>query len=150
MTYSEKAMDYFKQGYNCAQAVLLAFGDRTGLEPKTAAKLSSSFGGGMGRLREVCGALSGAFLTAGLLNGYSDPKSRTEKAAHYARIQRMAAKFREENGAIRCSELLGEIGKDTSPMPDARTAEYYRKRPCVELVGQAAQILAEELGLENP
>lgn len=148
MTYEEKARALFKEGYNCAQAVLLAFGDKTGMDPETAAMLSSSFGGGMGRMREVCGAVSGAFMAAGLLNGYSDPAARAEKAAHYARIQRIAAAFRAENGSIICRELLdGEAGRSTTPTPDARTAEYYRKRPCVQLVGDAARILAEELGL---
>ena len=144
--HAQKAKAFFQQGYNCAQAVLLAFGDETGLPPELAARLASSFGGGMGRMREVCGTLSGAFMAAGVICGYSDPAARTEKAEHYARIQRIAAAFRAENGSILCRELLrGPEAHDTAPTPDARTAEYYRKRPCVELVGCAAEILAREL-----
>ena len=148
MTYKEKAMNYFKQGYNCAQSVLLAFGDHTGLEEETAARMASAFGGGMGRMREVCGAVSGALMAAGLISGYSDPAARTEKTELYARVQRIAAGFRTENGSIICRELLGsEMGQNTNPTPDTRTPEYYRKRPCAELVGIAAEITAEELGL---
>lgn len=145
MTHAEKARDLFMEGYNCAQAVFLAFSEETGLDRETAARLASSFGGGMGRLREVCGALSGAFMAAGMLVGYSSPTARLEKAAHYARIQRIAAAFRAETGSIRCAELLGAKGKDTEPMPDARTAEYYKKRPCVAMVMRAARLLEEDL-----
>ena len=144
--HTEKAKELFLRGYNCSQSVFAAFCDVTGLPEETALKLASSFGGGMARMREVCGTLSGAFMAAGAICGYSDPAARTEKAEHYARIQRIAAAFRAENGSILCRELLrGPEAHDTAPTPDARTAEYYRKRPCVELVGCAAEILAREL-----
>lgn len=139
----EKAMQLFEEGYNCAQSVFLAFEDLHGMEPKAAAALSSSFGGGMGRLREVCGAVSGMFLVAGALYGYDDPKAGEEKMAHYARIQELAAAFEKENGSIVCRELLGLSTKREAPVPEERTAEYYKKRPCKELVGQAAEILEQ-------
>lgn len=137
----EKAMALFEEGYNCAQAVVLAFADLHGLDQTTAAALSSSFGGGMGRLREVCGAVSGMFLTAGMLYGYDSPKAAEEKAEHYARIQELAAEFEKRNGSIVCRELLGLGRKRDEPTPEARTEEYYKKRPCKELVGDAAEIL---------
>lgn len=149
MTHQEKAKEYFQEGYNCAQAVLLAFCQDFDLDPETALRLSSSFGGGMGRLREVCGAVSGMFMVAGLAVGYSDPNATDEKKDHYATIQGLAKKFQEENGSILCRDLLGltKLGGDT-PIPEARTREYYQKRPCVELVGNAASLIAQELGLE--
>lgn len=137
----EKAEQLFLEGYNCSQAVLLAFEDLHGLDRKTAAKLSSSFGGGMARLREVCGSVSGMFLTAGLLYGYDDPEAKEEKAKHYDRIQKLAADFTAENGSIICRELLGLTEKKQPPTPEARTAEYYKKRPCKTLVGIAAELL---------
>ena len=108
--------------------------------------LSSSFGGGMGRMREVCGAVSAMFMVAGLEKGYSDPKASTEKAGHYDYIQQLAAKFKEENGSIICRDLLGltKPGPDT-PTPEPRTEAYYKKRPCQLLVGQCAAILEQEL-----
>jgi C_GCAxxG_C_C family probable redox protein len=145
MTREEKARELFKSGYNCAQAVVLAYEDELGLNREAAARLASSFGAGMGRMREVCGALSGAFMVAGWVRGYSDPTARDEKAIHYERVQRIAAAFRAETGAIRCAELLGAKGKDTSPTPDARTADYYKKRPCAEMVALAVRLLEEDL-----
>lgn len=142
--YSAKAKALFEQGYNCAQAVLLAFDDMTGLDSKTAAMLSSSFGGGMGRLREVCGAVSGMFMVAGITAGYSDPKAKEEKADHYAFIQSLAADYKKENGSIVCKELLGLPGAQ-SPVPEERTADYYRRRPCAEYVACSARLLAEKL-----
>lgn len=138
---AKKAMELFKEGYNCAQAVVLAYEDCFEESPETLAQMISSFGGGMGRLREVCGAVSGMFFVAGRLFGYADPKAGKEKMDHYARIQELAAKFRERNGAIVCRELLGLQEKVSAPVPEERTAEYYKKRPCVELVGDAAEIL---------
>lgn len=141
MSHAEKAKSLFKQGYNCSQAVYLAFCDVTGMGEKTALMLSSSFGGGMGRMREVCGAVSGMFMVAGQLYGYSDPNDRNAKAEHYALIQRMAAKFRENNGSIICRELLGT--NDSSPNPTERTDLFYKKRPCAELVAMCAEITDE-------
>ncbi|SFR86542.1 C-GCAxxG-C-C family protein [Anaeromicropila populeti] len=147
-THSEIAMDLFKQGYNCSQSVFLAFCDEYEMDRETAAKLSSSFGGGMGRLREVCGAVTGMFMVAGMVYGYTEPKDQISKTKHYERIQLLARKFEESNRSIICRELLGlGQGKD-SPVPELRTAEYYKKRPCVELVGMAADIM-EKYILEN-
>ena len=142
--YSAKAKALFEQGYNCAQAVLLAFDDITGLDTEIAAKLSSSFGGGMGRLREVCGAVSGMFMVAGIAGGYSDPKAKVEKADHYTFIQSLAAEYKKENGSIICKELLGLPGAQ-DPVPEDRTTEYYRRRPCGEYVAHAAKLLAQKL-----
>ncbi|MBO5364560.1 MAG: C_GCAxxG_C_C family protein [Clostridia bacterium] len=146
MDYKKKAETLFCEGYNCAQAVFLTFAEELGMERETALKLSSSFGGGMGGLREVCGAVSGMFMTAGLVKGYTGKKVPEEKAAHYARLQRMAEEFKKENGSIICRELLG-LAKGETPMPQERTKEYYKKRPCGELCGCAAAIVARELGL---
>lgn len=145
MTHAEKARSYFEQGYNCAQAVTLAFSEEMGLDMDEAAKLASSFGGGLGRLREVCGCVSGMALVAGALWGYSDPKAREEKADHYARIQRLAGEFRERNGSMICRELLAGINNDTDPVPEERTETYYKKRPCAELAYTAAEILEREM-----
>lgn len=142
--YEEKAKALFREGYNCAQAVLIAFEDVTGLDRKTAATLASSFGGGMGRMREVCGAVTGMFMAAGLLFGYDNPEAKTEKAAHYALIQELAGEFRAECGSIICRDLLGGTA-DTGTVPTDRNAEFYKKRPCVELVGLAAHILENHL-----
>ncbi|MBQ2450168.1 MAG: C_GCAxxG_C_C family protein, partial [Lachnospiraceae bacterium] len=128
---------------NCSQSVFLAFEDMHKMDPKTALKLSSSFGGGMGRLREVCGAVSGMFMVAGVLYGYDDPKDYEAKKVHYERIQQLAKEFELRNGSIVCRQLLGlGEGKDT-PAPEKRTQEYYKKRPCAELVGIAAAIMEQ-------
>lgn len=143
---AKKAMELFQEGYNCAQAVLGAFAQDMNMDFQQAMMLSSSFGGGMGRMREVCGAVSAMFMVAGLDKGYSDPKASTEKAGHYDYIQQLAAKFKEENGSIICRDLLGltKPGPDT-PVPEPRTEAYYKKRPCQLLVGQCAAILEQEL-----
>ena len=149
MTHRALAEQNFENAYNCAQAVLLAFSDLTGLEEKTALSLASSFGGGMGRLREVCGAVSGMFMVAGLLYGGKTTESRQEKTAHYARIQMLAAQFREKNGSYLCRELLAGVQTTTGAAPEARTAEYYKKRPCKLLCGDAAELLDRYIA-ENP
>ena len=123
MSYAEKARELFKSGYNCAQAVVLAFEDVTGLDKAVATKLSSSFGGGMGRLREVCGAVSGCFTVLGILMGPEDPNDYGAKKAHYAIIQEAAAKFRHSNGSYICRELL-QLDGASIPVPEARTEEY--------------------------
>lgn len=138
---AEKAKQLFKDGYNCSQAVLGAFCEDIGLDFETAVKLSSSFGGGMGRMREVCGAVSGMFMAAGLKCGYSSPEDRESKKEHYKLIQQMAEEFRKKNGSIICRELLGQQeGKEASHIPSERTKEYYKNRPCAELVSDAAEI----------
>ena len=143
MNHAEKAEALFLEGYNCSQAVLGAFCEELGLPFDTAMKLSSSFGGGMGRMREVCGAVSGMFMVAGLIGGYASPETGHVKAAHYERIRKLADRFKAENGSVICRELLGgtaEIGGT----PEARTAQYYKKRPCAEYVKIAASILENE------
>lgn len=139
--YAQKAMELFREGYNCSQSVFLAFENKLNMERSVALKLSSSLGGGMGRLREVCGAVSGMFLVAGVLYGYDDPKNYEHKKEHYARIQYLAKEFETENHSIVCRDLLGlGQGKD-APTPEHRTEEYYQKRPCAEFVGIAAAIM---------
>jgi C_GCAxxG_C_C family probable redox protein len=142
----ELAGTLFRQGYNCSQAVLGAFSEELGLPFETAVKLSCSFGGGMGRMREVCGAVSGMFMVAGFLYGTTDKDGEAEKAAHYALIQEMARRFKEKNnGTIICRELLGNLAaaKSTSPTPDKRCPEYYNTRPCLKFVLDAVEIMEE-------
>ena len=133
------AAELFEQGYNCAQAVAAAFCDVTGMEEKAAAAMASSFGGGMGRMREVCGAVSGMLLVAGILYGYDTPGDDVSKKAHYERIQAMAAAFREEAGSIICREILKNPPSDPSPTPRSET--FYQMRPCTRMVYLAAEIL---------
>ena len=140
MDHAYKAADLFLSGSNCAQAIVVAFCDVTGLEPSFAAKLSSSFGGGMGRLREVCGAVSGMLMVAGLLYGYDEPgQGDCRKKEHYQLVQALAGRFREEIGSIVCREILKNPPSDPTPSP--RPAEYYATRPCARMVMTAARIL---------
>ena len=140
---SELAMNNFLKGYNCAQSVVLAFADIIDVDTDSLIRISSSFGGGMGRLREVCGSVSGMFIVAGYLYGYSTPETGQIKANHYSVIQELAHTFEQKNKSIVCRELLGLSVKEQSPVPEARTQEYYKKRPCKELIGMAAQILED-------
>lgn len=140
--YSKKAGELFRQGYNCAQSVFCAFADEVGMDFDTALKLSSSFGGGMGRLREVCGAVSAMFMIAGLKYGYTTPNNDTIKAEHYERIQKLAEEFKKKNKTIICRELLGLDVKQDSPIPEKRTEQYYKSRPCEKLVMEAAEIIS--------
>ena len=144
MDHSKKAVELFKSGYNCSQAVLGAYAEEIGLDLETALKISSSFGGGMGRMREVCGALTGAFMVIGMLKGDYDSKDNKAKRDLYASIQELADDFKEDNGSIICRELLGlsQKGAD-NPVPELRTEGYYKKRPCVELVEFVAKKLDE-------
>ena len=139
MDHREKAAELFVQGYNCAQSMMVAYCDVTGLTPEFAAKLSSSFGGGMGRMREVCGAVSGMLMVAGLLYGYDTPGDDVSKKEHYHLVQHLAGKFREEAGSIVCREILKNPPSDPNPTP--RTAEFYAKRPCARMLMLAAGIL---------
>ena len=141
--HKEIARELFLQGYNCAQAVFAAFCDVTGMDFETALRLSSPMGGGMGRLREVCGACSACFMAAGMLYGYIEPANDTVKGAHYARIQELAHRFEARHGTIICRELLAGLQVDNSPVPTPRTREYYAKRPCLRFVETAAEILDE-------
>ena len=135
----ERAANLFTQGYNCSQSVAIAFSDLTGLDVESSAKLASSFGAGMGCLREVCGAVSGMFLVLGILYGYSDPEDVQGKREHYAAVQQLAEKFRAEAGSIICPEILKN--QAANPTPSLRTEEYYAKRPCARMVMLAASIL---------
>lgn len=139
--HSDKAFRLFAEGRNCAQAVFAAFADVTGFDEKTALMLSSSFGGGMGRMREVCGTCSAMFMVAGLLYGYTSKNNDSEKAEHYKRIQYLASRFKEKHSTIVCRELLKTLRVTDSPIPEKRTPEYYKVRPCVRFVCTAAEIL---------
>ena len=145
MEHAKEAERLFLEGYNCAQAVFCAFCDETGLSLEDAARLSSSFGGGMGRLREVCGTVSGALLALGMLRGYADPQDPELKKAHYKLVQEYARRFREENGTIICRELLKNVSVTQGDTPEPRTPGFYARRPCLGLAGQAAAILDEML-----
>ncbi|WP_432649722.1 C-GCAxxG-C-C family protein [Huintestinicola sp.] len=142
-TRGDKAKAYFTQGYNCAQSVLMTFSDITGLDEKTSAMLSSGFGGGMGRMREVCGAVSGMFMAVSIVCGYNDPADTEGKKRTYQMIQTLAEKFKAQNKSIICKELLGLDKPEGTHIPDRRTPEYYKKRPCGDLVKDAAEILEE-------
>ena len=139
MDHGIYAAELFTKGFNCAQAITVAFSDVTGLSPQFSARLASSFGGGMGRMREVCGAVSGMLTVAGLLYGYSVPGDDTGKKAHYALVQALAGQFREQVGSIVCREILKNPPSDPNPTP--RTQEFYQKRPCARMVLVAARIL---------
>ena len=141
----EQAEALFLDGCNCAQAVLCAFEEETGLDHKTAMMLSSSFGGGMGRLREVCGAVSAMFLVLGYVRGYSAPDDFDGKKQLYAEIQELAATFESKYGSIVCRELLKGVSHTNGKVPEERTEEYYKKRPCGEQIEYAAKILHEFL-----
>ena len=140
MDHSIYAAELFLEGYNCAQAITVAFSDVTGLERDFSAQMASSFGGGMGRMREVCGAVSGMLMVAGLLYGYDNPGEKdVNKKEHYQLVQYLAGQFRDEVGSIVCREILKNPPSDPNPSP--RTAEYYAQRPCARMVFTAAKIL---------
>ena len=144
-TRADRAEALFRQGYNCSQSVFAAFADVVGMSVEEAAQLASPFGAGFGKLREVCGAVSGMTMLAGKLKGYSDPKAREEKIELYKLIQKMCAEFEEKEGSIICRELLGlEKGEDMGE-PAVRTEEYYRSRPCVGACRTAAEIAEKYL-----
>lgn len=140
VTHGEKAAGYFQDGYNCSQSVVLAYCDDLKLDKELALKLSSSFGGGMGRLREVCGAVTGMFMVAGLLHGYSNPTDKKAKDEHYRLIQQLAEEFKNEHTTYICKDLLKVPGKEP-PVSSERTKEYYKTRPCVRFVITACEIL---------
>lgn len=141
---TEKAKELFKSGYNCSQAVLGVFCEELGMDFDTAMKVACPFGGGMGRMREVCGTVSGMFMASGLAHSTSD-NSAENKANQYKIVQELARKFKEKNGSIICRELLQGVTSDNTPIPSDRTQEYYKKRPCVELVGDAVEIFEQFL-----
>lgn len=144
MNRADRAEELFRQGYNCSQAVAGAFCESFGMDMDTVLRLSCPFGGGLGRMRQVCGAVSGMAMVAGMVNGNTVGGDQQAKGENYKLVQRMAARFEEQNGSIICRELLGlqTKPKETS-VPSARSEEYYKKRPCVQLVRDAAAIAGE-------
>ena len=145
MDHEKRAQDLFREGYNCSQAVVCAFTDLTGLDIQTSARLASSFGGGMGRLREVCGAVSGVYMVLGILQGYSDPDDHDGKIDQYHIVQEIARRFKELNGSIVCRDLMKDILAKPGNEPEERTPEFYASRPCLRVIGQAARILDDIL-----
>lgn len=145
MTRKEKAMQSFLEGYNCTQCMILAFEDLLTIDLDTALKIASPFGGGMGRLREVCGSVSGMFFILGYLKGYNDPARYEEKKELYHHVQELARRYEEANGSIICRDLLGLQVKKEDATPEKRTDAYYKNRPCAEKIGSAAEILEQYL-----
>ena len=145
MNRVEKAEELFKSGYNCSQSVIGAFCDDLGLDFNTTMKLSEGFGGGIGRMRLTCGAVSGMVMVTGMMLSRGEKEGDTRMEV-YGKVQELAEKFKEMNGSIVCAELLGE-NTNTNPKPDARTDAYYKKRPCVELVKDAVKIVEEEFDM---
>ena len=141
MDHGMKAAELFLAGYNCAQSVAVAFSDVTGIDEKTAARAVSAFGGGMGRMREVCGAVSGMYFVLSWLYGYDTAGDDVSKKRLYTDVQALAARFREENGSIICREILKNPPSDPNPTP--RTAEFYKKRPCAKMVLTAGRLMDE-------
>jgi len=143
--HADLAKALFLEGYNCSQAVFCAYCDQTGMDRETAARIASSFGGGLARMREVCGTVSGAALVLGTLLGYSDPKDLDAKARHYRLVQEFARRFEAQAGSILCRDLLANIPTTPGGDPEPRSAEYYQRRPCPRLAWLAAQIVDEML-----
>ena len=142
----QKAVELFKSGYNCSQSVVAAFADMYGFTQEQAVRMSASFGGGIGRMRETCGAACGLFLIAGLETGATEATDREGKAANYAVVQELAAEFKKRNGSLICGELLGLKKKEPiSTVPEERNTQYYSKRPCAKRVEEAAIIGVEYL-----
>lgn len=150
MSKGDIAKKYFESGYNCAQAVLLAFCEDYGLDKETAVMISAPFGGGIGRLREVCGTFSGINMALGLAKGKATETDRTKKAELYGDVQTLAEKFKSDCGSIICRDLIGlRVKGKENPMPSERTEAYYKARPCSELCRYAADLLEEYLK-KNP
>ena len=141
----ERAKELFHQGFNCSQAVFAACADIYGMDEPMALRLAASFGGGIGRMRQTCGATCGMFLLAGLENGSAIPGDAEGKKNNYVFVQDLAAKFKDENGSLICAELLGIAPRPQEPTPEARTEAYYQKRPCAEMVASAVRIYLESL-----
>lgn len=146
MTKGSLAEANFKTGMNCAQAVLLAFANEIGLDESTLLKLSLPFGGGMGRMRLTCGAVSGMIMAYGLIKGVGTVPTHDEKMDNYKGVQEMCDKFKSYNrGTVICAELLGLKEPEGTHVPEERSEEYYKKRPCGELCRIAADILEDYL-----
>lgn len=149
MNYEDNARTLFLKGYNCAQAVFLAFADKTGLDEQTALMLSAPFGGGMGKMREVCGAVSGMLLALGAMKGYTSSDDLSLKQTHYEAVQHLMKAFEAEHGSYICRELLNRPVVEGDAAPEPRSAGYYKKRPCADCVASAAGILSEYLSKES-
>ena len=141
----EYALSLFKSGYNCAQSVFAAYADLLGMDTETALKMSSAMGGGIGRMREVCGTVSAMAMLAGLKEGNADPENEQAKEHIYALVRRMSALFKEQQGTIICRELLGIEGMEESAKPSIRTPEFYASRPCGRIIACAAEIIEDVL-----
>ena len=149
MSEKDRAVELFKEGFNCSQSVFTAFAYRFGMDEETALKVSAGLGGGLGRMREVCGAVSGGAMVIGSICSATEGKDGDSKQKNYELVREFAEKFAKENGSIICRELLElDVKMEESAKPEERTAQYYKKRPCVELVECAARII-EELIKEN-
>ena len=149
MSKGDIAYNNFLSGLSCTQSVLCAFSEEAGLDRDTAMKIAMPFGGGMGRMRLTCGAVTGMVMAYGLIFSPSSPPTREEKAAHYAAVRDLSERFSKETGSVICSELLGIKKAEESPVPEERTDEYYKKRPCPELCRLAADILEEYISEQN-
>ena len=150
--HAKKAQDNFYKGYNCAQSLFLAYCDVTGLSEKSALKLSSALGAGICRLRETCGAVSGMAMVFGALYGFTSPDDINAKAFLYSEFQPLAFEFKRRSGSLICRELLGLDVLYDDPVPEPRTADYYKKRKCASYIAAAAEILDEYIakrGTEN-
>jgi len=145
MKHSEKAREIFSEGYNCSQAVVAAFSDVTGLDFETSLKVSSSFGAGMGKMRSVCGAVTGMYIVAGLLWATTQSDAAS-KEKHYTLIQQITQRFKDMHNTVVCAELLKNLKTDTTPKPAERTQEYYKVRPCLKFVEDACDILDSIIG----
>ena len=138
---AQRALELFKQGFNCSQAVFAACADIYGIEDEALAlRLAASFGGGTGRMRMTCGAANGMFMLAGLHNGSATPHDNEGKMANYAFVQQLAGEFKGKYGSLVCAELLGLAPKPQDPKPEERTQQYYEKRPCSEMVAESVRI----------
>lgn len=144
----DKAVDYFMQGYGCCQSVVAAFADLYGLDEVMAKRIAAGFGGGVGRMRMMCGAVSGIVILVGLDCGQTVGSDREGKSNCYKVVQELLSQSKEQNGSLICAEILGLNGHDkaaSSYVASERTAEYYRTRPCAAKVECAARIFAQYL-----
>ncbi|MDE6690930.1 MAG: C-GCAxxG-C-C family protein [Clostridia bacterium] len=147
---ADKARDMFLQGYNCCQAVVGAFADLYGFDPETAMKMAEGFGGGLGRMRLTCGAVNGMAMVAGMKMSHGQAGDLQRRGDIYAVVRQMVGEFKEQNGTIICAELLGlSMPKDDSPVPEERTPDYYKRRPCPDKIHQCGLILEKYLGIED-
>lgn len=145
MNKADSAEELFRMGYNCSQSVYAAFAEDLGMSVEEAAKRASPFGAGFGKLREVCGAVSGMVLVLGDLCGYQDPMDAAGKQALYALVQRLCGSFEKSEGSLICRELLGLAKGEDLEEPAVRTEEYYQSRPCVGACRRAAELLEAHL-----